>query len=58
MTVWQIVALLIAGPIGLICLCKMFMALIHRGAEVHIVEIALMILCGILIALSFLGLRW
>lgn len=54
MTVWQIVALLTLGPIGLILLGKFIQALMAKE-DFHILQGLLLLVCVVVILITFIG---
>lgn len=58
MTIAQITTLIIAGPLGLICLAKLLVVLIFREERGFRFEhSAILVVCAVAIAISFLGIR-
>ena len=58
MTVFQIVALALAGPIGLICFMRMFFTLIYRNVNsFELLHAFLLVICAIVIFISFYGVK-
>lgn len=55
MTYYQIAALLLAGPLGLMMLAHLIRAL--TGGDFHLSQAILLFVCVVAIAVSFLGVR-
>lgn len=57
MTILQIVALCVAGPIGLMCFLNVMIGLFYKSATFHFWEVLLFVLATVGILITFLGIK-
>lgn len=59
MTIAQIITVLLAGPIGLICFLKLFVTAVFKEfKDFGIMESILLVFCTVAIVVSFVGISW
>lgn len=58
MTYWQLLALLIPGPIGLFCVLRMIWSIIFKAANFTLIDAFVLAICTVLIVVSFVGVQW
>lgn len=57
MTIWQILSILICGPLFVVTFVRLFASLRWKELNFNALDGLLMALSGLLIAISFLGVR-
>lgn len=57
MTIFQIIALALAGPLAIMCFAKLFVAFIYRNQNFHFVEAVVLVFSVVAILVSFFGVK-
>lgn len=58
MTIAQIIVLVLAGPIGLICLSKLIaFFVVKEVSDFHLAHAVILVICAVAIVVSFLGIK-